>query len=146
MFRSLSNLLMILAMTLIAAGCATKGYVQKQISPVQSQLTAMTDELVRMDQSIQDSRGSAMQAEGRHGGAPAGGGIYRTPSGFELPSMNIQKALKNAGYYQGNVDGKIGSATEAAVKQFQKDNGLHADGIVGRNTWDKLKVYLSGIK
>ncbi|MBQ5755066.1 MAG: peptidoglycan-binding protein, partial [Oscillospiraceae bacterium] len=41
------------------------------------------------------------------------------------------------------VDGIFGSGTRAAVVQFQNYFGLSADGVVGRNTWDKLtEVYL----
>lgn len=36
------------------------------------------------------------------------------------------------------ADGKFGAKTETAVKQFQKDNGLKADGIVGAATWAAL--------
>ena len=36
------------------------------------------------------------------------------------------------------ADGKFGAKTETAVKQFQKDNGLKADGIVGPATWAAL--------
>lgn len=38
----------------------------------------------------------------------------------------------------GPADGQFGSKTQAAVKLFQGDNGLTVDGIVGRNTFNKL--------
>ncbi|MBI4711007.1 MAG: peptidoglycan-binding protein [Candidatus Omnitrophica bacterium] len=74
------------------------------------------------------------------------GGMYRTPSGFEIPSVNIQRALKKAGYYNGAIDGKVGPGTRDAIASFQKDNGLTADGVCGRGTWAKLKSYLEAIK
>lgn len=46
----------------------------------------------------------------------------------------IQTKLKRWGYYSGAVDGIYGSGTKAAVKKFQKKNGLTADGIVGDKT------------
>ena len=46
----------------------------------------------------------------------------------------IQEKLKRWGYYSGNVDGIYGSKTLAAVKSFQKKNGLTVDGIAGEKT------------
>ena len=42
----------------------------------------------------------------------------------------------NIGKY--GIDGEFGSDTESAVKQFQKNSGIEVDGIVGRDTWNKL--------
>lgn len=43
------------------------------------------------------------------------------------------------------VDGKFGSGTTTAVKEFQVLTGLTADGKVGRNTWDMLYTQYAGI-
>jgi len=52
--------------------------------------------------------------------------------------LNIQKRLSAWGYYDGSIDGIYGSATEKAVKKFQKKHGLKADGIAGAATLEKL--------
>ncbi len=46
----------------------------------------------------------------------------------------IQTRLKNWGYYDGAVDGVYGSKTEAAVRWFQRRNGLSVDGQAGPQT------------
>ena len=55
----------------------------------------------------------------------------------------IQQALKNAGLYDGKVDGNIGPRTKKAIEAFQSQNGLKADGKVGRKTWKALSAYLN---
>ena len=52
----------------------------------------------------------------------------------------IQTKLKAAGYYTGAVDGIFGSQTRAAVKAFQRDCGLTADGIAGPKTLKYLGI------
>ena len=49
----------------------------------------------------------------------------------------MQEALSNRGY-EVPEDQEFGPATEAAVRAFQRDNGLEADGIVGPATWRAL--------
>lgn len=55
--------------------------------------------------------------------------------------QDVQRALKKAGYYDGAIDGKLGSGSQSAIKAFQKDHDLVSDGIVGRKTWAELKNY-----
>jgi len=137
------------------SGCASRK-TGKKVDTMQAQMNAMTDELVRLDQSLQDTRAALQMQESKGTASESAtfaasegamiGGMYRTPSGFELPSINIQKALKKAGYYSGALDGKVGPGTRDAIASFQKDNGLTADGVCGRATWAKLKSYLEAIK
>ena len=51
---------------------------------------------------------------------------------------NIQTRLKSGGYNIGTVDGVYGTKTEAAVKQFQRNNGLTPDGVAGPATLAKI--------
>lgn len=55
----------------------------------------------------------------------------------------IQTRLKRWGYYNGSIDGIYGSQTLAAVKYFQRKNGLTADGIAGKNTLNAMGIYTS---
>ncbi|MBO4479963.1 MAG: spore cortex-lytic enzyme [Clostridia bacterium] len=55
----------------------------------------------------------------------------------------VQTKLKNWGYYTGTVDGVYGPKTVAAVKYFQKKNGLTQDGIVGAKTAAAMGVTLT---
>jgi len=62
----------------------------------------------------------------------------------ETPTnQQIQQALKNAGLYEGAIDGSLGRKSKAAIKAFQEQNGLTADGKVGKKTWAKLISYLN---
>lgn len=52
----------------------------------------------------------------------------------------IQRRLKDWGYYFGAVDGHYGKETENAVIRFQKKHKITIDGIVGAQTAEKLGV------
>ena len=57
-------------------------------------------------------------------------------SGGEV--KELQRRLKEWGYYNGSVDGVYGKQTVEAVKYFQRKNGLTPDGIAGRSTFEAL--------
>jgi len=66
------------------------------------------------------------------------------PQGPYKPTdIEIQTALKNAGFYSGSIDGKIGPKSKKAIEDFQSANGLKADGKVGAKTWEALGKYLN---
>lgn len=47
---------------------------------------------------------------------------------------DLQQKLAALGYYTGAIDGQYGSGTQAAVKLFQQQHQLDADGIAGAKT------------
>lgn len=60
----------------------------------------------------------------------------------QLSVKQIQRGLKNANFYKGQIDGKMGPMTKEAIKRFQKARGLKADGFVGKTTSIELGKYL----
>ncbi|MDP2928362.1 MAG: peptidoglycan-binding domain-containing protein [Candidatus Omnitrophota bacterium] len=76
--------------------------------------------------------------------APAKEVLPLPPQGPYKPTgIEIQTALKNAGFYTGNIDGKIGPKSKKAIEDFQKANGLKVDGKVGPKTWEVMNRYFS---
>ena len=56
----------------------------------------------------------------------------------------LQNILIYLGLYNGKIDGIFGPDFKNAVIQFQRQNGLIADGIVGPRTWFALRPYIDG--
>ncbi len=81
-------------------------------------------------------------SSGTSSGTASSGALKRGSTGDKVREM--QQKLKSWGYYDGSADGIFGSATESAVKYFQRRNGLSADGIVGSATAAALGMTLSG--
>jgi len=52
----------------------------------------------------------------------------------------IQQALKDKGHDPGEIDGKMGPKTQAALKDFQSKEGLKATGRMDAETMTKLGV------
>ncbi|HHW44992.1 spore cortex-lytic enzyme [Desulfofundulus thermobenzoicus] len=62
--------------------------------------------------------------------------LYWGLSGDDV--SRLQGRLSEWGYYRGPVDGFYGSSTQQAVVDFQLNNGLVPDGVVGPGTWEAL--------
>ncbi len=64
-----------------------------------------------------------------------------SPNTHNGNSYAIQIILKRLGYSDvGKVDGYFGTKTKTAVKKYQKNKKISSDGIVGKNTWNKLNT------
>lgn len=75
------------------------------------------------------------------GGSSSGSGS--SASGLKLNSKgtdvrNLQQDLTTLGYYWAKITGNFGEKTEAAVKRFQEENGLTADGVAGTKTLNAI--------
>lgn len=56
----------------------------------------------------------------------------------------LQKVLKRLGHYEGFIDGIFGPMCAEAVKDYQQNNNLFVDGIVGSKTIAFLNNVLTG--
>lgn len=65
--------------------------------------------------------------------------LQLSPEHMQGPDvLEIQQRLSQRAYEIGKIDGIFGPKTEDAVKQFQRERHLIADGIVGPNTWREI--------
>ncbi len=134
------KILLSILLILNLAGCATtkKESAKIEIQQLQSQVGDLEIQLKHRDEEIQGLEKELEKTERATGAQPkvSAGDVSN------VSSKQIQTALKNAGFYEGSIDGKIGKNTKKAIRAFQEANGLSADGIVGNKTWSKLKAYL----
>jgi peptidoglycan hydrolase-like protein with peptidoglycan-binding domain len=137
------TLLFLSMLVVTASGCVSKGRHQKEVASLQGQIAQMDTSLRAQETELAQLRSPRASQQAQPVTGTFAGATYRTPSGFELPAAQIQKALKGAGYYAGLVDGKIGPDSREAIRSFQRDNGLTADGVCGKQTWSKLKTHLN---
>ena len=76
----------------------------------------------------------------------AGTGYYMQDSKLRYSAgvKTMQEKLNKAGYNCGTPDGKFGSGTTTAVKNFQKSKNLTVDGKAGKGTLTALDAATSG--
>ena len=100
--------------------------LERQVQAKDEEIRSLEDELAKVKVASKDEMSKDIDVSSC---------VKITPKG-------IQTALKNAGLYDGAIDGKIGRKTKDAIKEFQKQNGLKADGKVGKQTWSKMVKFL----
>ncbi len=148
MFR----ILMALVFSLTMIGCATTRKTST-MDDLQTRVSAMEAKVDQKDEEIQDLKDQVdslheelrnvpvSEPEPVRSSAPVSAKSKDDILRVSVSAKELQKALKNAGYYKGSVDGKLGDKTKKSIKAFQEANGLTADGVVGQKTWMKLKAY-----
>jgi len=149
--------LLVLPLVLMLVGCSTVS--SKRLNSLETKvgtLEAKVDSVEQRQSAIEGQTGESRESVGYLKGkvdsrgpstvvvtGASGNEGYLYKSGKKsLTHKDIQFALKNAGFYNGPIDGKIGKNTKKAIREFQKTNGLKADGIVGKETKEKLAGYL----
>lgn len=132
-------ILLMVVLLVFAFGCGQK--TQKAETPGEPELSLNETEPMELTESSQPSSeptqnlGVGTQAQTA---VPPEAALPEKPT-----TEDIQKALKNAGLYQGKIDGTIGPKTKKAIEEFQSNNNLKVDGKVGPKTWQVLKSYLN---
>ncbi len=76
----------------------------------------------------------------------AGAGMLQNPPPEDTPALSrdtileLQVALNERGYDAGKPDGITGPATRSAIRKYQHDEGLIADGFPEQELLDRLEV------
>ncbi len=148
------RVVMVAAAATWLGGCASGQ--SAQMKRLQSQVGLLDERLSQLERTgggwQGESAASAASADLSAAAGPAvpaasepvkTASVSSTPTSGKASTREIQRALKNAGFYQGNIDGKMGPMTKDSVREFQRVHGLKDDGVVGKQTWAKLSSYLN---
>jgi murein L,D-transpeptidase YcbB/YkuD len=129
---------------LFLSGCATTGRnAARENDNLKSQIQNLEAQIQKKDAEIESLRKSlSSTTEEKYNAAKLARSSVRGDSVEHPSGKDIQIALINAGFDPGTPDGKLGRKTRQAIRDFQKANGLDADGKVGKKTWVVLSPYL----
>ena len=119
----------VLTLTAFISGCASSS----------SGTTGMADGPPASDSVVKpDAANQIVVANGLESGAipelPAAQPVVPPASQPTNPAYNqddvlwIQQRLQELGYYSGEVDGRVGMGTKDAVRAYQRDQDIDADG------------------
>jgi len=70
---------------------------------------------------------------------------YLSEIGGRELTARIQNLLKILGYAPGHIDGQIGPNTRSAIREFQKDYGIPADGEPTEELYSRLRITITGV-
>lgn len=132
---------------LLLGGCAGSRRAQmngldRQVAHLDGRVSMIEQQMGLIEGKAWNQREDVSYLKGRVEGMQSGFGGSARASAIKSTPKRIQTALKNAGYYTGSVDGKVGPQTKQAIKEFQRTHGLSVDGKVGSKTWAQLAQYL----
>ncbi|WP_298915342.1 lytic murein transglycosylase [uncultured Algimonas sp.] len=97
------------------------------------------DVLMRYNPASAYVMGIASLGEALRGGQLVTAGWPEGDMGLNKPQKEaLQQALTAQGYDTKGVDGLIGPATRAAIRAWQRDNGLPADGYVEQTLYRRI--------
>ncbi|MDD5292343.1 MAG: peptidoglycan-binding domain-containing protein [Candidatus Omnitrophica bacterium] len=127
-----------LFLIIFISGCVSLPQNQKN-SELEDRLAKIEERIAGIEKGEEAPQGKSVVKDKKYSAQKIAGKVEPVREMVRFPSNeDIQIALKNAGLYDGKIDGQIGTKTRNAIKEFQKQNDLEIDGVVGRNTWDAL--------
>ncbi len=104
------------------------------------------DQVIRLPSHASGSDGANGARPGGDATTPGADGDGLLVQGSSGPDvLELQQMLKSLGYYQAHTGGNFGPQTDAAVRAFQRDHGLVADGRAGQQTLDALRQASAGV-
>lgn len=122
---------------------------EEQIERLRGLLDGLLDEIEReLDGLAEGADGGEGDGAGESGAGEGGAGVpsdgdaemrellQRGDSGPDVE--RLQRALREAGHYDGAIDGDYGPKTESAVEAYQEANDLQVDGKAGPETQGAL--------